>query len=144
MDKKGFTLVELIVTVSIIAILAAIAIPAYVGQQKRATRSEAYSNLSALRLLEEQYYAENGAYTVSLGTCAKDRPGNITLIQAAGALPGFKPGSSLTFSYCVLNGVAGEAEAAKSPCFKAKAYGNTSTRVDGDVFWIDCDNNKNF
>jgi hypothetical protein len=32
-----------------------IAIPAYVGQQKNAARTEAYSNLQNLRLLEEQF-----------------------------------------------------------------------------------------
>lgn len=36
------------------------AIPAYVGQQKKAARTEAYANLQNLRLIEERYYAENG------------------------------------------------------------------------------------
>ncbi len=67
MDKKGVTLIELIIVVAIIGILAMIAIPGYIGQQKRAARTEAYSNLENLRLLEEQYFAENGCYYITGG-----------------------------------------------------------------------------
>ena len=76
MDKKGVTLIELLIVVAIMGILAMIAVPAYIGQQKSAARTEAYSNLQNLRLLEEQFFAENARYTVNLGTCAANNPGN--------------------------------------------------------------------
>lgn len=150
MNNRGITLLELLITVAIIGLLAAIAIPSYVGQQKRAARTEAYTNLENIRLLEEQFYAENGRYTVNLGVCAKDNPGNITQIRQGGAapdpnndLPGFRPGPDTQYSYCIeqdmtLNG------GALSNCFRARAFGNTATRVDLDVFGIDCNNNRNF
>jgi len=148
MDKKGFTLIELIIVIAIIGILAMIAIPAYVGQQKRAARTEAYANLENLRLLEEQFFAENGRYTTSQGTCAKNNPGNVNTIQTGGgdptnALPGFRPGTGLSFSYCLQQNVNING-AASTPCFRARAFGNTGTRVDGDEFIIDCNNNRNF
>ena len=150
MDKKGFTLIELIITIAIIGILAAIAIPAYIGQQKRAARTEAYSNLQNLRLLEEQFMAENGRYTVSLGDAAKDKPGNVAIIQAGGspadptnALRGFRPGSDVAFSYYIEQNI-NLAGAAQTPCFRATAVGNSGTRVDGDTFAIDCNNNRTF
>ena len=139
MNKHGFSLVELLVVVGIIGILAMIVIPGYIGQQKRAARAEADTNLENLRLLEEQFYAENGAYTASIGVCAKDNPNNVGLIQAV--LRGFRPGNATQYSYCLqqvnadLNGVAGS-------CFIARAYGNTGTRVDLDIFSIDCRNNR--
>lgn len=59
---EGFTLVELMVVVVIIGILAAIAIPSYMGIQKRAARSEAKANLQAIALALEGYMAENNDY----------------------------------------------------------------------------------
>jgi len=62
LNRKGFTLIELVVVVAVIAILAAIAIPSYLGIQKKAARSEAKANLEALALALEGYMAENNNY----------------------------------------------------------------------------------
>ena len=147
MNTKGVTLVELVVVVAIISILAMIAVPAYIGQQRSAARTEAYSNLENLRLLEEQFFAENGRYTISLGTCAANNPGNVNTIRTGGgdptnALPGFRPGTGQGFSYCIQANIdiAGNAQ---TPCFRASAFGNTG-RVAGDIFRIDCNNNKDY
>jgi type IV pilus assembly protein PilE len=147
MDRKGFSLIELMVVVAVIAILAAVAIPGYIGQQKRAARTEAYSTLETIRLLEEQFFAENGDYAPNsgtLGTCAKDNnPANITAIQ--NTISGFRPGSDLSFSYCIEADVdVTGAATAPNPCFRARAFGNSGTRTDGDVFAIDCNNERTF
>lgn len=140
-DKNGLTLIELIIVLAIISILALVAIPGYIGQQTRAARAEAFTNLESLRLLEEQFFAENGAYTADLGTCAADNPGNVATIQ--GSLPGFQPGTGLSYSYCIEQNIA-LGGGAQIPCFRASAFGNTGTRVAGDTFMIDCNNNKDF
>lgn len=143
MNQKGVTLVELLVVIGIIAILAAVAVPSYIGYQKRAARTEAYANLEAIRVLEEQYFAQNGSYAPSAGTCAKDNPGNISAIQnVGGPFAGFKPGEGLQFSYCIENGIDYDGNSAN--CFRARAFGNTNSRVNGDEFKIDCNNKKNF
>lgn len=143
MNKKGFTLTELLIVVAIIGILAMIAIPAYIGQQLRAARTEAYTNLQTLRLLEEQYYAENGCYyrTGATPVCTNATILGVANIQAATFLPGFKPGddASLSFTYSIETTGTPVASA-----FTATATGKTGTRVAGDSFWIKQDNTKNF
>jgi prepilin-type N-terminal cleavage/methylation domain-containing protein len=141
MDKKGITLIEMLIVVAIIGILAAVAIPAYIGQQTRAARTEAYTNLQSLRLLEEQYYAENGCYYSTGGTCTNSTTAMDTLAEIQAVLPGFKPGDDASLNYSYKIETAGTPAAS---AFTATATGKTGTRVDGDSFWIKQDNTKNF
>ena len=162
-NKRGFTLIELLVVIATIGILAAVGIPAYIGVQTRAARTEAYSNLESLRLLEEQFFAENGNYTASLGAAGNTpaiRDANLALIQDVAndadinELRGFRPGQGTNFSYRIIqnnqialpvaNPPAWAASPAGTPCFVAVATGITDTRVAGDFFVIDCFNNRNF
>ena len=53
---NGFTLIELMIVVSIIAILAAIALPSYQNYIKKSKVKEAQSNLVALSLSAENHY----------------------------------------------------------------------------------------
>lgn len=60
---KGFTLVELMVTIAIIAILASVALPSYNSYVTRSKIAEATSELSQWRNTVERYYQDNRTYT---------------------------------------------------------------------------------
>jgi len=60
--QKGFTLIELMIVVAIIAILAAIAIPAYNQYITEAHFSTARANMDSLRIFLEDYNLDNSRY----------------------------------------------------------------------------------
>lgn len=69
----GFTLVELVITVAIIAILVAIAVPAYNDQVRKARRGQAQADLMELTQLAERYHSVNNSY-VGFDTAATTLP----------------------------------------------------------------------
>jgi type IV pilus assembly protein PilE len=64
-QARGFTLIELMITVVIVAILASIAVPMYSQYVQRGKIAEATSGLSELRLRAEKYFADNRSYLKS-------------------------------------------------------------------------------
>jgi type IV pilus assembly protein PilE len=62
-NHNGFTLIELMITVVIIGILAAIAYPSYTQYIKQSRRSDAFTALTQLANNLEKFYSQCGAYT---------------------------------------------------------------------------------
>jgi type IV pilus assembly protein PilE len=62
MNKKGFSLMEIMIVVVIVGILAAVAIPAYTGYMTRTRRADAVTALETVALQEEKNFAEWNSY----------------------------------------------------------------------------------
>ncbi len=60
--EAGFTLIELIIVVAILAVLMAVAVPAYTGFSDRAEVSVAQSNVRAVIPAVERFYSDNSTY----------------------------------------------------------------------------------
>ena len=119
---RGFTLIELMITVAIIGILAGVALPAYNEYVQRGKMAEATSTLADLRFQMERYYQDNRRYTDAAGSTDCGIP--------APAPPAVK-----YFSYeCIAAG--------GDQTFEWTATGVASENMDGFSFSIDEGNNK--
>jgi len=77
-EQEGFTLVELLVVVLIIGILASIAIPAFLGQKRKAQDAAAKSLLRSGAIAAESYYADNQTFLGMVPVLLTDQEQNIT------------------------------------------------------------------
>ncbi|HEX3548991.1 MAG TPA: prepilin-type N-terminal cleavage/methylation domain-containing protein [Candidatus Elarobacter sp.] len=70
-NERGFTLIELMIVVAIIAILAWILIPNFVNARSQAQTAACESNLRAIATAMELYYADNQVYPTASGAAVQ-------------------------------------------------------------------------
>lgn len=121
--KQGFTLIELMITVAIIAILAAIAVPSYTDYVTRSKFTEAHGQLADLRVKMEQYYMDNRRYSTTTGGGTCGIPGGNTPTT-----PGTK--------YFTFTCASTAANAAGDQQYTLTAAGNAGQGLDGIAFTL--------
>jgi prepilin-type N-terminal cleavage/methylation domain-containing protein len=73
-NKKGFTMIEIIVVMVIIGVLAAIAVPNYLTFIEQGACRSAVNNLSLIAQAQKNYYFNKGTYYISPNPAANDLP----------------------------------------------------------------------
>ena len=77
--SRGFTLIEMMITVAIVVILAAVALPSYSEFTRRANLGSAFEALGSYRVRLAQFYQDSNNYGVD--TCGLDAPAATALFQ---------------------------------------------------------------
>jgi type IV pilus assembly protein PilE len=88
--ERGWTLSELLISLALMAVLTAVALPAYHGQQKQARRSDAQSALQQLQLVQARWrgmHSSHASELSSLGWPSERSPGGHYRIVIEDATP---------------------------------------------------------
>ena len=125
---RGFTLVEMMIAVAIVALLATIAIPSYRQYVRRQALSQGVAALTELQVRMESYYQNTGAYG-SAAACGI-APGNVsnfsvtcTTSAGTGATPAVAQGYTAV--------ATGTAALVADVTYSVDAQGNKTTRYTG-------------
>jgi type IV pilus assembly protein PilE len=81
----GFTLVELMIALAIVAILAAIAVPLYSKQVQKSRRVDARTAVTDLAGREERFLSTQGTYATTWAQLGYTGPGNTTTPMTVGS-----------------------------------------------------------
>jgi type IV pilus assembly protein PilE len=119
----GFTLIEMMIVVVVVAILAAVALPSYQDYVTRSKIVEAKANLADMRTRMEQYFLDNRAY-----------PGGCTAATPAPAGQISLPTESKYFTYTCPALAAG--------AYTIRATGKAAEGMTGFIYEIDQSNNR--
>lgn len=107
-SQIGVTLMELVVTLAILGILAAVGTPVLLGNIRAAKNAEAQNTLKAIYLMQKNYFVENYCYYVNSG--ASDNTSLINQNLLGSSTPNSGPiavGGNNDFYFYILPGVQG-------------------------------------
>ena len=115
---SGFTLIDMMIVIAIVAICAAVALPSYSDYLRRSQLPEAFTFLSDYRVKMEQYYQDSRNYGTS-AQCAVD--------PAANSWNAFTPPGSKYFSFACETTTAAQGYKVTATGITGQAIGHVYT-----------------
>jgi type IV pilus assembly protein PilE len=95
LQHRGFSLIDVLITVAIVGILAAIAYPSYQSVMRKSNRAAAESYLADVAQRQQQYLLDQRSYASTVSTLGVPTPASVTpyytiaIVVAAGPPPSF-------------------------------------------------------
>lgn len=128
----GFTLIEALVAVAVLAILTSVALPSFMDSIRKGRRADAVAALAAVQQAQERWRSNRNAYTTELTAEPDDDPPGLALPDASakGYYAITVDDADATGFTTTASAVAGSSQASDGPCARLRI------RVDGgNVFY---------
>lgn len=114
---RGFTLIELMIVVAVVALLAAVAFPSFMDSIRKGRRSEAFAALANVQQAQERWRSNNATYNSDLSGAAPTGLG-IAATTSSGYYSLSLADVTATGYVAVATAVAGSTQASDGTCAK--------------------------
>ena len=129
--NRGFTLVELMITVAVIGIIAAVAVPAYKDYITDSHTAVLRNNIQSIRLFETNYAQQHKVYI-----CGTYDPSNPTASNGLKTLIGWSPGTEKNTVTYVATCQTPNTNTSNPQCAQGSGYFVKATDTDGTTACI--------
>ena len=146
--ERGFTLVELMIVITVLAVLAGIAWPNYQDYVRKSNRADAKSMLSQVASRQEQFYLNNKSYTTNRDAVwsadvndADDDGSTTDYVSEAGYYNlaiSAGPSGSIATSYALTAATNGAPQSADAECLNFTLNSRGDRGVSGSGSANDC------
>jgi len=106
--RRGFTLLELVIVVVVVAVLASVALPGYQDQVRKSRRASAQSHLLDIAQREQQYLLDTRSYASTIAALNMATPAEVSAYYTVAITTAGGPPPSFTASATPIASQAGD------------------------------------
>ena len=113
-NSRGFTIIELLIAVLVVAVLAALAYPSFLDSIKKGRRADAFSAIAAVQQAQERFRSNNPAFSSTLSALG------LTATSPAGRYDMALSATSATGYEVTATGKSGTSQASDGSCVRLR------------------------